>query len=60
LKEKKDYLIIYLVGAAPTIVSLLIAIFIKVETKPKEEHKIIEENIHGEEEIIKKENEEET
>ena len=60
LKEKKDYLIIYLVGSAPTIVSLLITIFIKVETKPKEEPKIIEENIYGEEKVIKKENEEET
>ena len=60
LKEKKDYLIIYLVGSAPTIVSLLIAIIIKVETKPKEEPKIIDENIYGEEEVNKKENEEET
>ena len=60
LKEKKDYLIIYLVGAAPTIVSLLIAIIIKVETKPKEEPKIIDDNIIGKEEVNKKENKEET
>ena len=60
LKEKKDYLIIYLVGAAPTIVSLLIAIIIKVETKPKEEPKIIDDNIIEEEEVNKKENNEET
>ena len=60
LKEKKDYLIIYLVGAAPTIVSLLIAIIIKVETKPKEEPKIIDDNIIGKEEVNKKENNEET
>ena len=60
LKEKKDYLIIYLVGAAPTIFSLLIAIIIKVETKPKEEPKIIDDNIIEEEEVKKKENNEET
>ena len=60
LKEKKDYLIIYLVGAAPTIVSLLIAIIIKVETEPKEEPKIIDDNIIGEKEVNKKENNEET
>ena len=39
LKEKKDYLIVYLVGAAPSIVSLFISIFIKIEVKPKEEPK---------------------
>ncbi len=60
LKEKKDYLIIYLIVAAPTIVSLLIAIIIKIETKPKEEPKIIDDNIIGEEEVNKKENNEET
>ena len=36
LTSKERYLIVYLVGAAPTIASLIITIFIKIEPKPKE------------------------
>ena len=60
LKEKKDYLIIYLVGVAPTIASLLISIFIKVDIKPKEEPDIIENNVNEKEEVLKNEKEDET
>ena len=59
LKEKKDYLIIYLVGGAPTIASLFISIFIKIDPKPKEENKSIENSGKKEEEVIKNESKDE-
>ena len=59
LKEKKDYLILYLVGAAPTIGSLIISLILKVEIKPKEEPKnnIIDDHYYDD--IEEPENEEE-
>ena len=51
LKEKKDYLIIYLVGGAPSIVSLFISIFIKVDVKKKEENKVTDVNYLDKEDI---------
>ena len=60
MKEKKDYLILYLAGVAPTIVSLSISIFIKVDIKPKKEPDIIKDNANGEEEVIKNKKEDET
>ena len=44
MKEKKDYLIIYLVEGAPSIVSQIISIFIKEDVKLKEENKVTDEN----------------
>ena len=60
LKQKKDYLIVYLVGAAPTIGSLIISLILKVEIKPKEEPK--NKNItddHYYDDVEEPENEEE-
>ena len=45
VKDLKDYLIVYLVGVAPSIVSLILTIFIKTEKfEIKHEADIIEEN----------------
>ena len=57
LKEKKDYLIVYLIGVAPTIISLIITIFIKINIKPKEEpkDKIIDDHYYDEVEEHEKE-----
>ena len=62
LKEKKDYLILYLVGAAPTIASLFISIFIKVDVKPKEEAKnnIIDDHYYDDVEESENEKEDES
>ena len=59
LKEKKDYLILYLVGAAPTIGSLIISLILKVEIKPKEEPKNNIIDAHYYDDIEEPENEEE-
>ena len=59
LKQKKDYLIVYLVGAAPTIVSLFISIFIKIDIKPKEEPKNNITDDHYYDDVEEQENEEE-
>ena len=59
LKEKKNYLILYLVGAAPTIGSLIISLILKIEIKPKEEPKnnIIDDHYYDD--VEEPENEEE-
>ena len=59
LKEKKDYLILYLVGAAPTIASLIISIFLKVDVKPKEEPKNNFVDDHYYDDVEESENEKE-
>ena len=57
LKEKKDYLVVYLVCAAPSIVSLIVTILLKIDKKPKEEpkEKIIDDHYYDEVEEIEKE-----
>ena len=47
--EKIKYLYIYLIGAAPTIISLLITLFIKVEKKQKKETKSADDNYDDDE-----------
>jgi MFS family permease len=49
-KIKKKYLMIYLIGAAPTIISLIISIFIKVQQKQKQETKKVDDNYDDDEE----------
>ena len=59
LKAKKDYLIVYLVGAAPSIVSLFISLFIKIDVKPKEEPKNNITDDHYYDDVEESENEKE-
>jgi OFA family oxalate/formate antiporter-like MFS transporter len=49
-KIKKKYLMIYLIGVAPTIISLIISIFIKVQQKQKQETKKVDDNYDDDEE----------
>ena len=47
-----NYLYIYLIGAAPTIISLIITLFIKVEKKQKQISKSVDDNYDDEEEDL--------
>ena len=58
-EEKKRWFNSIFIRSCSTIVSLLISIFIKVDIKPKKEIKDIDDNIYGEEEVNKKEEEDE-
>ena len=48
----RKYLYIYLIGAGPTIISLIIALFIKVEKKQKQVTKSVDDNYDDEEEDL--------
>jgi len=58
LKKSTDYLIIYIAGAAPTIISLIIELLIKVDQKQNQKIKNANDNYDDEEEDLTKEKEE--
>ena len=57
LKKERDYLTIYLIGAAPTIISLIVTLIIKVDQNPKKETKNVDDNYDEDEEGLTDEKE---
>lgn len=60
LKKPSDYLIVYIAGVAPTIISLIIELLIKVEQKLNQKIKSANDNYDDEEEDLTKEKEEDS
>ena len=50
--DRRKYLYIYIIGAAPTIISLIITLFIKVERKQKKKTKSVADNYDDEEDDL--------
>lgn len=60
LKKSRDYLIVYIAGVAPTIISLIIELLIKVDQKLNQKIKSVNNNYDDEEEDLTKEKEEDS
>ena len=50
--DRRKYLLLYVIGAAPTIISLIITLFIKVERKQKKKTKSVADNYDDEEDDL--------